>query len=101
MLAVRAPAMGAEQLDFAAIGVDPPGHAALFVAQALVAVRTLFIHGVSLVLQGLLDEQALQVQAGLADVLFDKAQALLGVLLDLLQALAEVLPPVGDVWFKQ
>ena len=101
MLAVGAPAMGAQQLDFAAIGVDRAGHAALFVAEVMMTVRTFFIHRVSLVLHGLLDEQALQVQAGLADVLLDKAQALLGVLLDLLQALAEILPPVGEVLFQQ
>ena len=101
MLAVRAPTMGAAQLDFAAIGVDPPEHAALFLAQASVAVRTFFVHRVGLVLHGFLDEQALQVQAGLTDVLLKEAQALFGVLLDLLQTLAEVLPPVGDVLFEQ
>jgi hypothetical protein len=48
-----------------------------------------------------LDEQTLQAQAGLADVFFDEPQAMFGVLLNLLQALLEVLPPVGDVLFEQ
>ena len=64
------------------------------------AVRALFLHRVGLVLHGFLDQQALQAQGGLANVLFDKAQALFGMLLHLLQALAEVFPPVGDVLFE-
>jgi hypothetical protein len=48
-----------------------------------------------------LDEQTLQAQAGLADVFFDEPQAVFGVLLNLRQALLEVLPPVGDVLFEQ
>jgi hypothetical protein len=53
-----------------------------------------------LVLHGLLDQQALQTQGGLANVLFDKAQALFGMGMHLLQALAEVFPPMGDVLFQ-
>jgi hypothetical protein len=48
-----------------------------------------------------LDEQALQAQAGLADVFFDEPQAVFGVLLNLLHALFEVIPPLGDVLFEQ
>jgi len=48
-----------------------------------------------------LDQQTLQLQAALADVFFDESQALFGVLLNLLEALLEVLPPLGDVFFAQ
>jgi hypothetical protein len=67
----------------------------------MVAIRALLLHRVGLLLHGLLDEQTLQAQAGLADVFFDEPQAVFGVLLNLLQALLEVLPPVGDVLFEQ
>ena len=43
VLAVGAPAVGAEQLDLAAIGVDPPGHAALLVGEACPAVGALLL----------------------------------------------------------
>jgi hypothetical protein len=52
-------------------------------------------------LHGFLDEQTLQAQAGLADVFFDEPQAVFGVLLNLLQALLEVLTPLGNVVFEQ
>ena len=82
--AMGAPAMGAEQFDFAAIGINPPGHATLLVAQRPQAIGALFIGLVGLGLHGFLHEQPLQLQARLAHVLLDEAQALLGMLLDLL-----------------
>jgi hypothetical protein len=80
--------MSAQEFDLATVGVDPPGHAALFVAQAMVAVGTFLIHGMGLVLHGFLHQQALQTQGGLPDVLFDVAQARFGMVLDLLETLA-------------
>ena len=100
LLAVWAPAMSARQLDLAAVGLDPSEHPPLFIAQGPAAVRTLFLHRVGLVLHGLLDQQTLQAQGGLANVLFDKAQALFGVLLHLRQALAQVFAPLSEVLFQ-
>src|ERR1019366_9348002 len=55
--AMGAPAMGAEQFDFAAIGINPPGHATLLVAQRPQAIGALFIGLVGLGLHGFLHEQ--------------------------------------------
>ena len=65
------------------------------------AIRALLLHRVGLFLHGLLDEQTLQAQAGLADVFFDEPQAVFGVLLNLLHALFEVLAPAVDVFIEQ
>ena len=86
---------------FDLIGINPPGHATLLVAERSLAVGAFFIGLVGLCLHGFLHEQPLKLQARLARVLLDETQALLGMLLDLLQALAQVLPPAGDVLFEQ
>jgi hypothetical protein len=94
--------MSANQPDFAAIGVDPAGHAPFLVAERPMAVRTDLIHRIGLVLHGSLNQQALQLQRSLADVLLDEAApGLFGVSSDLFQALLQVLPPVSDVLVQQ
>jgi hypothetical protein len=75
--------VSAEQPDFAAIGIDPPRHAALLVREAPVAIGANFIHRIGLLLHGLLHEQLLELQGGLTDVFLDKAQALFGMTLNL------------------
>ena len=101
MLAMRAPAMGADQLDFAAIRVHPPGHATFLVAERPWQSGHFSSTGSALSCMAFCTSKPLQLQGGLAHVLFDEAQALFGMLLDLLQALAEVFPPAGDVLFEQ
>jgi hypothetical protein len=79
--------MGAKQFNFAAISIDPPGHATLLVVEQPLAVGAFFISLVGLGLHGFLHEQALKLQARQAHMLLDEPQALLGMLLELLQAL--------------
>ena len=83
MFTVRTPAMGPEQLDLAAIGINGPRHAALLLRERPMAIRTKFIDRIGLVLHGLLHEQLLEFQGGLTDVFLDEAQAVFGVTLDL------------------
>jgi hypothetical protein len=47
-----------------------------------------------------LDQQTLEAQSGLADVLLDIAQALFGMLLEFVEALVEILLPMGNVLFQ-
>jgi hypothetical protein len=61
MFTARTPAVGPEQLDFAAIGIDRPRHAAFLLTERPVAIRANFIHRVGLVLHGLLHEQLLEL----------------------------------------
>jgi hypothetical protein len=93
--------VGAHQFDFAAIGVDPSGHATLLVGEPCPAIGAVLLDSVGFVLHGFLHQQSLQFQAGLADMLLDKAQTLLRVLLQLRQAPLEVSLPAGDVLFEQ
>lgn len=89
--------MSARQFHFTAVGVDLSFHAAFFVAEGMLAIRTFLIHRVGLGLHGLLHQQPLQFQRRLTDVLFDKPQVLFGMLLHPLQSSLEILTPAVQI----